>query len=107
MLFGMLMLFVTGAASKQTSTADERQIRAQLSGQNVPEPIISPVVSSKSVSDDQLVSPCVSTANGRSPGRKRRDSDRRFDMERLSRFLVFSHYRVFRRRLTRLAPHHA
>jgi hypothetical protein len=40
-LFGILMLFATGAASSQTSTSGEREIRARLVAQQIPEPIIS------------------------------------------------------------------
>jgi hypothetical protein len=55
MLFGVLMLGITHSANKSTSASSEREIRAQLVAQNVPEPIISEVVSGKSVSDNQLV----------------------------------------------------
>lgn len=54
-LFGILMLFLTGAASSQTSASSEREIRARLVAQEIPDPIIAEVVSGKSVSDDQLV----------------------------------------------------
>ena len=55
MLFGVLMLVLTGAASAQTSASGEREIRAQLVAREIPDPIISEVVSSKAVSDDELV----------------------------------------------------
>jgi hypothetical protein len=55
MLFGVFMLFVTGAANSGISAADERQIRAHLAEQGVPALIIDEVVSGKPVSDDQLV----------------------------------------------------
>jgi hypothetical protein len=55
MLFGVLMLAVAQSASKSASAAGEGRIRAQLVAQNVPEPIISEIVSGKSVSDTQLL----------------------------------------------------
>jgi len=55
MLFGVLMLIITGAASTQTSTATERDIRARLVAHDVPEPIIGELVSGKAISDDELV----------------------------------------------------
>ena len=54
MLFGVLMLFATGAASSQTSRSGE--IRARLVAQQIPEPIISEVATGKTVSDAELVS---------------------------------------------------
>ena len=55
MLFGVLMLVITGAASTQTSASVEREIRTRLVAQQIPDPIISEVVSGKAVSDDELV----------------------------------------------------
>jgi hypothetical protein len=57
MLLGVFMLFFTGAAAadSQTFASGERKIRAQLAAQNIPEPIITAVVSGKPVSNDQLV----------------------------------------------------
>jgi len=56
MLFGFLMLFATGVASSQTSASGEREIRARLVAQQIPEPIISEVATGKTVSDAELVS---------------------------------------------------
>ena len=55
-LFGIFMLFATGAASKQTSTSREGDIRADLVAQQVPEPIIAKVVAGEPVGDPELVS---------------------------------------------------
>ena len=54
-LFGLLMLVATGTASSQTSRSGEREIRARLVSQQVPEPIITEVVTGKPVSDAELV----------------------------------------------------
>jgi len=54
-LFGVLMLVATGAASSQTSSSGEREIRARLVSLRVPDPIITEVVTGKSVSDAELV----------------------------------------------------
>jgi DNA-directed RNA polymerase subunit RPC12/RpoP len=56
MLFGVLMLFVTGVASKQTSASSESKIRAQLVAQNVPDAIVNEVVSGRPVSPNELAS---------------------------------------------------
>ncbi len=53
MLFGIFMLFITGAASTQTSVSGERKIRA---AQDVPEPIIAEVIAKKSVGNAELES---------------------------------------------------
>src|SRR5438874_13187478 len=56
MLFGILMLFLTGAASTQTSISSERDIRARLVAQDIPEPIISEVIAGKTVGNAELMS---------------------------------------------------
>jgi hypothetical protein len=56
MLYGILMLFATGASDSQTYAARERDIRARLVAQDVPEPIIAKVVASKPVGSAELVS---------------------------------------------------
>jgi hypothetical protein len=53
-LFGVLMLGVTGVASLQPTQA-EREIHARLVAQQIPDAIITEVGSGKPVSDDQLV----------------------------------------------------
>src|SRR5947209_2615647 len=53
-LFGVLMLVATGAASSQTSSSGEREIRARLVSQRVPDAIITEVVTGKPVSDTEL-----------------------------------------------------
>jgi hypothetical protein len=55
-LFGILMLFATGAASSQTSASNERDIRARLVAHDVPEPIIAEVIAGKPVGNAELVS---------------------------------------------------
>ena len=56
MLLGILMLFLTGAASTQTSISSERDIRARLVAQDIPEPIISEVIAGKTVGNAELMS---------------------------------------------------
>jgi hypothetical protein len=53
MVLGLLMLFLTSAAGAQTSATSEREIRARLVAQQIPDPIIREVVSSKAVSDNE------------------------------------------------------
>src|SRR5437762_325492 len=55
MLFGILMLFATGAAGTQTSASTEREIRTRLAAQDIPEPVIAEVAAGKPVPDAQLV----------------------------------------------------
>ena len=54
MLVGVFMLFITGAASTQTSNVGERKIRVRLVAQHVPEPIIAEVIASKPVGNSEL-----------------------------------------------------
>ncbi len=56
MLIGILMLFLTGAASTQTSMSSERDIRARLVAQDIPESIIGEVFASKPVGNAELMS---------------------------------------------------
>jgi hypothetical protein len=56
MLVGVSMLFITGAASTQTSNVGERKIRVRLVAQHVPEPIITEVIARKSVGNSELES---------------------------------------------------
>jgi hypothetical protein len=56
MLFGIFMLFITGAARTRTSMSGEHKIRARLVAEDVPEPIIAEVIASKPVGNAELVS---------------------------------------------------
>jgi hypothetical protein len=54
MLFGALMFLMTGMYSSQTSASGEREIRARLAQQEIPEAIITEVASGKPVPGEQL-----------------------------------------------------
>jgi hypothetical protein len=56
MLFAILMLFLTGAASKATSASNERQIRAELVAHGIPDSIINKIASDTPLSHDDVVS---------------------------------------------------
>ncbi|SRR6266496_4726219 len=54
MLFGALMLILTGTYSSHISASGEREIRVRLAQQEIPEPIIAEVASGKPVPGEQL-----------------------------------------------------
>src|SRR5438093_6379685 len=56
MLFGILMLFLTSAASTQSSISGERDIRARLAAHDVPESIIHEVIAGRPVGNAELIS---------------------------------------------------